>query len=78
MKKNIGSGDRILRFIFGIFLLLFAWWQTSWITLAFAAFIFYEVLTSWCIFYQFIGKNSCQTNLIAKIKKEESIDNKPD
>ena len=59
MKKNIGINDRILRLFFGIGLLALAWWQSSWILLAFSIFCFYEALASWCAFYQLIGKNSC-------------------
>jgi len=59
VKKNIGINDRILRLTFGLILLAFAWWQSSWIALAFAIFSFYEALASWCAFYQLIGKNSC-------------------
>lgn len=59
MKKNIGTNDRILRLLIGLLLLAFAWWQSSWIALAFAIFTFYEALSSWCVFYQLIGKNSC-------------------
>lgn len=59
MKKNIGLNDRIVRLIFGLLLLAFAWWKASWIALALALFTFYEALVGWCIFYQLIGKNSC-------------------
>lgn len=61
MKKNIGTGDRIMRFILGLLLLLFAWWQSSWIAFGLALFTFYEALASWCIFYQILGKSSCPT-----------------
>lgn len=59
MKKNIGTPDRLLRFAIGLALLAFAWWQSSWIALAFAIFTFYEALAGWCILYQIIGANSC-------------------
>lgn len=59
MKKNIGTQDRIIRFVIGLLLLALAWWQMSWIALALALFTFYEALASWCIFYQLIGKSSC-------------------
>jgi hypothetical protein len=59
MKKNIGTTDRILRLMIGIVLLALAWWQSSWLLLAFALFTFYEALASWCILYQLLGKNSC-------------------
>ena len=58
-KKNIGTADRLLRLSFAIALLFYAWWQGSWIALGFSLFTFYEALSSWCILYQFLGKNSC-------------------
>lgn len=62
MKKNIGTPDRLLRLSIGIALLVFAWWQNSWIALAAAIFTFYEALAGWCILYQILGKNSCPIN----------------
>lgn len=62
MQKNIGKTDRWIRFILGGLVLFYAWWQASWVALAFALFIFYEVVASWCIFYQLIGKNTCPLN----------------
>lgn len=59
MKKNIGTFDRLIRLLFAVLLLAFAWWQSSWIALGFSLFTFYEALAGWCIFYQMIGKNSC-------------------
>lgn len=59
MKSNIGFNDRLLRLLAGVALLAFAWWQSSWIALLVALFIFYEVLAGWCAFYQLIGKNTC-------------------
>lgn len=59
MKKNIGTTDRIIRLLIGIALLALAWWQGSWILLAFALFTFYEALASWCVLYALFGKNSC-------------------
>ena len=40
-------------------LLIYAYFQVSWIALGFALFIFFEVLMSWCLFFQILGKNSC-------------------
>ena len=68
--KNIGTKDRVLRVLLGIFLLGFTLWQTSWLAFAFALFTFYEVLTSWCIFYSLIGKNTCPV-----IQKYDSTQN---
>jgi len=62
MKQNIGTADRIFRLSLGILLLVYAWWQGSWIALALALFTFYEALAGWCLFYQLIGKNSCPIN----------------
>lgn len=59
MKKNIGTSDRIIRLLIALLLLIVAWWQQSLIVLALSLFVFYEALTSWCLFYQLIGKNSC-------------------
>lgn len=59
MKKNIGTTDRLLRAFFGVLLLLFAWWQSSWIAFACALFTFYEALAGWCVMYQLLGKSSC-------------------
>lgn len=60
MKQNIGTADRMIRLSLGIILLGYAWWQSSWIALAFALFTFYEALASWCLLYQLMGKNSCR------------------
>jgi hypothetical protein len=59
MKKNIGTTDRIIRLIIAILLLIYAWWQSSWIALGFSLFTFYEAIASWCILYQLLGKSSC-------------------
>jgi len=59
MEKNIGTADRILRGFFGVVLLGLAWWYASWILLAVSLFCFYEALSSWCVMYQILGKNSC-------------------
>jgi Protein of unknown function (DUF2892) len=59
MKKNIGTSDRLVRLALGMALLLFAWWQSSWIALGVALFTFYEALAGWCILYQLLGKSSC-------------------
>lgn len=58
-EKNIGATDRIIRLIFGIVLLAYAWWQSSWIPLVLALFTLYEAFASWCVVYQLIGKNTC-------------------
>lgn len=59
MKRNIGKVDRLLRLGIGLLLMLGAIFWHSWILAIFALFTFYEVATSWCIFYQLIGRNTC-------------------
>jgi len=59
MKKNIGTSDRLFRLSIAIILLLLAWWVKSWILLGFGLFTLYEAAASWCILYQFTGKNTC-------------------
>lgn len=59
VKQNIGTKDRVIRFVIGVILCIYAWLQSSWIALAVASFTFYEALASWCIIYQILGKNSC-------------------
>jgi hypothetical protein len=58
-----------------ILLLIYAWWQESWIVLGLSLFTFYEALNSWCIFYQFIGRNTCpiKTKEKAKEKQDENL-----
>lgn len=59
LKKNIGKPDRLVRLFFAIVFLLAAYWFASWLLLIAAAFVFFEVFMSWCLWYQIIGKNSC-------------------
>lgn len=59
MKKNIGTEDRLLRLALAVLILLFSWWQASWIAFAASLFVFYEALAGWCVLYQILGKNSC-------------------
>jgi len=58
-KKNIDMKGRVLRFVIGVLLLIFAYWQSSWIALALALFTFFEAFMSWCVFNQLMGKNDC-------------------
>ena len=59
MRKNIGTSDRIVRFVLAVVLFGLAWWYHSWILGAFGAFTLFEALASWCVLYQILGKNSC-------------------
>lgn len=57
--KNINQTGRIARAVIAIVLLVFAWWQSSWIALFLSLFTFFEAWMSWCVLYQILGKNSC-------------------
>ncbi len=59
MKPNMGTPDRIIRIAIAIFLLGYAYWQSSWLAFGFSIFTFYESWASWCAFYQLIGRNHC-------------------
>jgi Protein of unknown function (DUF2892) len=59
MKKNIGTTDRLIRFIIALALFAYAWWEKSWIAFGLGLFTLYEAMASWCILYQILGKNSC-------------------
>jgi hypothetical protein len=60
VTKNIGTWDRVLRFVTGILLLLWAI-TTSWslILIFFSGFCIFEAVFSWCGFYAVIGKSTC-------------------
>ncbi|HRD56324.1 MAG TPA: DUF2892 domain-containing protein [Parachlamydiaceae bacterium] len=60
MQKNIGTNDRIIRFTIAALLFVLAFWQKSVILGLFGSFVLYEALSSWCILYQILGKNSCE------------------
>ena len=60
MKPNLNTSGRVIRFAAAIILLLYAWWQASWLALAFGLFCLYEAVASWCIIYQLLGINSCK------------------
>lgn len=59
MKRNLDNTGRILRLIIALLLLAYAWWNSSWIALAFALFTFYEAFAGWCVLFQLLGKSSC-------------------
>jgi hypothetical protein len=60
MKKNIGTKDRLVRFILAIILFVVAFWQESLIALLLGLFTLFEACASWCILYQWLGKNTCK------------------
>ncbi|MBA2726637.1 MAG: DUF2892 domain-containing protein, partial [Parachlamydiaceae bacterium] len=58
-KPNIDNSGRILRLVIAIILLIYAIGYGSWLALLASAFVFFEALRGWCVFYQLMGKNSC-------------------
>lgn len=62
MQKNIGLSDRLVRLAIAVILFAYAWKYSSIVALCFGVFTLYEVLTSWCVLYQLLGKNSCKIN----------------
>lgn len=69
MRKNLGTADRIARFVIAIIVGVGIFLSTSLILqiflLAVLLFILYEVFASWCIVYQLLGKNTCPVNFEA-------------
>lgn len=73
MTRNIGTKDRLIRLAIALLLLVLAWAESSWTALFLGLFTLFEVFSSWCIFYQLIGKNSCPlvTGSPQPIKKDK-------
>ena len=59
MTKNIGTTDRLIRLIIGSFLLVLSLVSQSPILAIIGIFTLYEAVSSWCIFYQLIGRDTC-------------------
>ena len=59
MKRNLNLTDRIWRLLLALICLALALWQNSWLIAAIGMFILVEVVFSWCIIYQMVGKNNC-------------------
>ena len=59
MKPNIGTKDRIARLIIGVVLILLALIYKSTFMALGGLFSIYEAFSSWCVFYQLLGRNTC-------------------
>ena len=59
MKPNIGTNDRIVRLIIGVVLISLALIYKSAFMALGGLFSIYEAVSSWCVFYQILGKNTC-------------------
>lgn len=62
MKKNIGTTDRIIRLILALIIFTFAFLNKNWILAIAGLFVLYEALSSWCVLYAIIGRNTCPVN----------------
>lgn len=63
MSKNIGTKDRLIRLILGIFSLIGAYAAQEKILMivlvAFGLFCIFQATFSWCAWYALLGKNTC-------------------
>lgn len=59
MKPNIGTFDRLVRFVIGIILIALAIPSKSTFMALGGLFSLYEAFSSWCVFYQLLGRNTC-------------------
>ena len=59
MKPNIGTNDRIARLIIGVVLISLAVINKSTFMALGGLFSIYEAVSSWCVFYQILGRNTC-------------------
>src|SRR3989338_10421615 len=59
MKPNIGTKDRIARLLIGVVLISLALINKSTFMALAGLFSIYEALSSWCVFYQLLGRNTC-------------------
>lgn len=59
MKPNIGTKDRIARLIIGVVLISLAVFYKSAFMALGGLFSIYEAVSSWCVFYQILGRNTC-------------------
>jgi hypothetical protein len=63
MKKNIGTADRVFRLILALILFIITIFVSSILFKAvfilLGIFCIYEALSSWCLFYKIIGRNTC-------------------
>jgi hypothetical protein len=58
--KNINTSGRWLRATLGVALLIWAYFDRSWLLLAAALFTFFEAYMSWCVLFHLLGKKSCR------------------
>lgn len=59
IKPNLGARDRLIRSFITVGLAMLAIWLNSWLIALITLLALFESMTSWCIIYQILGKNSC-------------------
>ncbi len=57
--SNINKGERVMRGVFGIALLVLYTFVSHPIVLFFAGFTLFQAIFSWCGLYALLGKNTC-------------------
>lgn len=72
IKPNLGARDRFIRSLITVGLAMLAIWLNSWLIALVVLFTLFESMTSWCIFYQILGKNSCPTKTQANDQQLET------
>ena len=74
MKPNIGTKDRIARLIIGVVLISLALIYKSAFMALGGLFSIYEAVSSWCVFYQLLGRNTCKVeNPKSTLKWKETL-----
>lgn len=57
--KNLGTPDRLVRILLGLFLTSIGITSQNPVLVLLGLFSLYEALSSWCVFYALLGKNTC-------------------
>lgn len=57
--KNLGTPDRIVRTVLGLILIVIGATSQNPILILIGLFTLYEALSSWCVLYALLGKNTC-------------------
>lgn len=55
MKRNVGSADRVIRLILGVFLLAVGLAYSSVLGLVLGAVVLFTAVTAWCPLYSALG-----------------------
>ncbi len=69
MQQNIGKWDRVFRLTIAVILIVIAIVQKSLGTMLMGLFTLYEALAGWCVFYQLLGRNTCELKARKSLNK---------